>query len=134
MKYLLDTCTISDFVKGEKQTLARIKATSPAIIAISVISAMEIDYGLARNPNLAKKLEGIIKEFLANVTVLAFESGDAKAAAQIRSFLHNNGTPIGAYDLLISGVATNRELILVTANEKEFARVPNLAIQNWRNE
>ncbi|AHJ29088.1 hypothetical protein NSP_27600 [Nodularia spumigena CCY9414] len=35
MGYLLDTCVISDFVKGEENTLQRIKLISPAEIFVS---------------------------------------------------------------------------------------------------
>ena len=49
MKYLLDTCTVSDFVKGQPGVLARMKATAPNQIVVSSITRMEIDYGLALN-------------------------------------------------------------------------------------
>jgi len=32
MKYLLDTFTVSDFVKGQPNVLARVKATPPDLI------------------------------------------------------------------------------------------------------
>ena len=35
MKYLLDTCTVSDFVKGHPGMLARMKATSPTQIVVT---------------------------------------------------------------------------------------------------
>lgn len=44
MRYLLDTCTVSDFVKGQPGVLARIKATPPNLIAISTLTRMEIEY------------------------------------------------------------------------------------------
>jgi tRNA(fMet)-specific endonuclease VapC len=40
--------------------------------------------------------------------------------------------PIGAYDLLIGATAFSNQLSLVTANIKEFERIPNLYIENWR--
>lgn len=46
MRYLLDTCVISDFIKAEPGTQARLKQTSPADIAVSSITIMELDYGL----------------------------------------------------------------------------------------
>jgi len=39
MRYLLDTCVISDFIKGEAGTTARLKQIPPADIAISAITA-----------------------------------------------------------------------------------------------
>ena len=53
-------------------------------------------------------------------------------AASIRSTLNKKGTPIGSYDILIAGVAIQNELILVTANTKEFKRIPELIIEDWR--
>lgn len=41
------------------------------------------------------------------------------------------GTPIGAYDLLISTIALSRQLVVVTANTDEFQRVPGLLVENW---
>ena len=49
MKYLLDTCVISDFVKGVPNTLNQIKKTPPNELAVSSITVMEIQYGLLLN-------------------------------------------------------------------------------------
>jgi tRNA(fMet)-specific endonuclease VapC len=46
MGYLLDTCVVSDFVKGENNTLKRLKSSSPHEILISSITVMEVKYGL----------------------------------------------------------------------------------------
>ena len=56
MNYLLDTCTVSDFVKGQPNVLARIKATPPNQIAISVVTRMAIEFDLLLNPERARKL------------------------------------------------------------------------------
>ena len=39
----------------------------------------------------------------------------------------------GAFDVLIAGQARARELILVTRNVREFARVPGLKTENWQD-
>jgi tRNA(fMet)-specific endonuclease VapC len=38
MGYLLDTCVVSDFVKGEENTLKKLKSISPAEIFISSLT------------------------------------------------------------------------------------------------
>jgi tRNA(fMet)-specific endonuclease VapC len=43
------------------------------------------------------------------------------------------GTPIGAYDVLIGATALTHNHIIVTSNVREFQRVPNLKIENWRS-
>ncbi len=134
MKYLLDTCVISDFVRGEKNTLARLKSILPNNIAVSSITVMEIEYGLALNPSYAKKIRPVIHDFLESVSILDFNQHDAKAAAVIRATLKKQGTPIGSYDVLLAGCAINHDLIFVSANMMEFIRVKDLMLENWREQ
>ena len=132
MKYLLDTCVVSDFVKGDLQTLVSIKQLSPTDIAISCITLHEIQYGLALDPKRAAKISGIIHDFLAPIHILDFSQGDAKASAIIRAQLKQQGRPIGSYDILIAGTALYHKLILVTSNLKEFSRLDDIKLENWR--
>ncbi|WP_407280504.1 type II toxin-antitoxin system VapC family toxin [Aromatoleum evansii] len=132
MKYLLDTCTVSDFVKGETGVLATVKGTSPSLIAISVVTRMEIEYGLLLIPQRARKLAPILDAFLSAIAVLPFDDADAKAAAAIRATLHREGRPIDPYDCQIAGCGLARGLVVVTSNEAEFRRVSGLRIENWR--
>lgn len=55
----------------------------------------------------------------------------AESSAQIRSHREKQGAPIGANNLMIASIAVAHALILVTANTREFERVPNLHIENW---
>jgi tRNA(fMet)-specific endonuclease VapC len=87
MRYLLDTCVVSDFIKGEPGTQARLKQTPPTDIAVSVITMMELRYGLLINPQRAQKIESAIASFLSSVTVLSFSNAEAEQAAQIRAVL-----------------------------------------------
>lgn len=132
MRYLLDTCVISDFIKGEPGTQARLKQTPPTDIAVSVIMVMELRYGLLINPQRAQKVEPAISSFLASVTVLAFGNAEAEQAAQICTVLRPKGQPIGAYDVLIASTALQHKLLMITANQREFDRVPGLQTENWR--
>ena len=132
MKYLLDTCTVSDFVKGQQKVLARVKATPPNLIAVSALTRMEVDYGLALNAERAKKLAPMLDAFFATIVTLPFDEADAKAAAAIRAALKTQGQPIGAYDVLIAGTGLARGLVVVTSNAGEFKRVSGLQVENWR--
>jgi tRNA(fMet)-specific endonuclease VapC len=132
MKYLLDTCTVSDFVKGRPGVLARIKATPPNMIAVSTLTRMEVDYGLALNQERAKKLAPLLDAFFSVIATIPFEGADATAAAGIRSALKVKGQPIGAYDVLIAGTGLARGLIVVTSNTAEFQRISGLRLEDWR--
>lgn len=132
MKYLLDTCVLSDFARGDDVTLARVKATAPAEVVISSVTVMEVEFGLALNPGRARKLAPVLRAMMAAVTVAAYDSADAHATAALRAALQKRGRPIGAYDALIAGCALARGLVLVTSNEREFGRVSGLVVENWR--
>ena len=132
MHYLLDTCVISDFIKGEPNTQAQLRQIPPTEIAVSSITVMELHYGLQLNKQRAQKIEPLINQFLNSVTLLTFGIPEAEQAARIRAILKAQGQPIGAYDVLIAATALEHRLIMVTANEREFDRIPELEIQNWR--
>lgn len=130
--YLLDTCTLSDFVKGQAGVLARVKATAPQQIAVSSITRMEVDYGLALNAARARTLAPLLDAFFSSITTLPFEEQDARATASIRAALRIRDQPVGAYDALIAGTALARGLVVVTSNLGEFARISGLRVDNWR--
>lgn len=132
MRYLLDTCVISDFIKGGIDTTARFKQTPPMDIAISAITVMELRYGLALNPKRVQKVEPAIASILSSVTILPFGTVEAEQTAQIRAVLKSQGQPIGAYDVLIAATALQHGLIMVTANQRELTRIPGLQSENWR--
>jgi tRNA(fMet)-specific endonuclease VapC len=64
--------------------------------------------------------------------VLEFDREDARRAGEIRALLASRGSMIGPYDVLIAGQAVARDMILVTSNTNEFARVPDLRMEDWR--
>jgi tRNA(fMet)-specific endonuclease VapC len=132
VKYLLDTCVLSDFARGDAGSLVRIKATPPALIGISSVTVMEVEFGLALDPVRARKLAPVMHALLAAVEILPYGRQDAGATAALRAALQKSGRPIGAYDALIAGCALARGLILVTSNEREFRRVSGLRVENWR--
>lgn len=132
MKYLLDTCTVSDFVKGQPSVMTRIKETGPNLITVSALTRMEVAYGLALNAVRARKLAPVLEAFFSSITTLPFDEADAQAAAAIRAALKVKGQPIGAYDVLIAGMGLARGLVVVTSNVSEFKRVSGLQVEDWR--
>jgi tRNA(fMet)-specific endonuclease VapC len=63
--------------------------------------------------------------------VLAFEAPADAIYGELRTRLKRAGTPIGANDLLRAAHALALRHTLITSNEREFARVPDLAVENW---
>ncbi len=103
-----------------------------AALAMSVVAYYELMYGAAASERRAENEEKIAL-FLASggIALLFFEEEDAREAASIRAHLKRSGTPIGPYDVLIAAQARRRGATLVTANAREFERVPGLMVTDW---
>jgi tRNA(fMet)-specific endonuclease VapC len=100
-------------------------------IGLSAIALFELRYGHARSDRRIES-DSLLAEFLApGIAVLPFDAEDAAHAGDIRAYLESRGTPIGHYDYLIAAQARRRGATLVTANGREFARVPGLLVADW---
>lgn len=100
-------------------------------IGLPAIALFELRYGHARSERPAES-DRLLVEFLApGIAILPFEAEDAAHAGDIRAHLESLGTPIGPYDCLIAAQARRRGATLVTANRREFARVPGLMVMDW---
>ena len=75
-----------------------------------------------------------MQSFLVNYSIILFTENDSLAFGKIRAKLESNGTPIGAYDMMIASQSIARNLIVITHNTKEFNRVPGIVIENWTEE
>lgn len=130
MALLLDTNIISYLARDPKGSVARRVAThAPADLLTSVIVVGEIAYGFQRQPS--PKLESQVGEVLRGIQIIDIDQATATIYGSIRAELQRLGTPIGANDLWIAAHALALSASLVTANEREFTRVPGLRIENW---
>jgi tRNA(fMet)-specific endonuclease VapC len=99
--------------------------------AVSSVVLFELRYGAAKSAQPVRNSRRI-DDFLAGpIEVLPFESAHADEAGDIRAALERVGTPIGPYDVLVAAQARGRDALLVTANGREFARVPRLKFEDW---
>jgi tRNA(fMet)-specific endonuclease VapC len=128
--YLLDTNILSDLIKNPTgKIFAKIQSIGEDKICTSVIVAYELRFG-AEKSNSSRLTERIAL-ILDNINVLSLDSSTDNYYAKVRTYLESQGTPIGANDLIIAVHAISLDLILVTANVREFSRIPNLKIENW---
>lgn len=134
MSYLLDTNVCIALINGTSEKIRRRfmqairRAPSPAI---SSIAAHELWYGVAKSGRTVENANRLNAFLDRAVTVLDFSDHDAHAAGEIRADLERRGKRIGEYDTLIAGQAFARNLILVTANTREFGRVKGLVVEDW---
>lgn len=100
-------------------------------LALSTIVIFELRYGVARSVHRDRNAERLDRFLTLDLAILPFEGEDAAVAGAIRADLDAKGTPIGHYDLLIAAQARRHGAMLVTANRREFLRVPGLTIEDW---
>jgi tRNA(fMet)-specific endonuclease VapC len=100
-------------------------------VAASSIVLFELWFGSAKSVRREGNARKIVELVASPIDVLNFDEDDAREAGDIRADLRRKGTPIGPYDILIAAQARRRDALLVTANVREFARVPRLRTEDW---
>lgn len=131
IRYLLDTNAVIAILKAPQGAVSQhLRRHNPQDIAVSSLVMHELFYGAFHSRQVQKNL-AIVDSL--QFEALDFDQEDARHAGEIRAQLAQQGTPIGAYDVLIAGQARARDLILVTRNVREFKHVPDLAIEDWES-
>jgi tRNA(fMet)-specific endonuclease VapC len=134
VSYLLDTNVCIALINGTSdkvRTRFMQAARSKVALTTSSIVVHELWYGVFKS-QLVTQNERALAVFLSReVAILEISSQDAQAAGAIRVDLERRGKRIGEYDTLIAGQAYARNLVLVTANTSEFARVKGLVVEDW---
>ena len=129
--YLLDTCTLSDYLRRNRHVVKNLHRQKSTRLAVSVITQYEIQYGLLNKPSLIPKYKSQLNELYNKVNVLAVDEMTAFCAARIKKELKQQGTPIGEPDIFIAATALVHDLTVVTNNTKHFSRIKELRLKNW---
>lgn len=128
--FMLDTSTVSHLIRAPQGTIRdRIAEVGEDTVCLSIVVAAELRFGAARRKS--KRLEQQIEAILAALPILPLEAPVDVHYAQIRTELETAGRPIGPNDLIIAAHARALGLTLVTHNAAEFARVPDLDVEDW---
>ena len=131
MKLLLDTNICIYIIKQKPpKVLPRFNKYHVGEIGISSITVAELQFGVQKS-KFPEKNQQALAQFLLPLTIVDFDVAAATIYGKIRAELEKQGTPIGSLDTLIAAHALSLQVALVTNNEKEFKRVPNLKLENW---
>ncbi len=126
--FLLDTNVCIDFIDARNEvTRRRIVGSLPRGLSVSSITAAELLVGARRSEDPKGDKEKV-RQFLAIVPVHDFGMEAAQAYATI---IERLGMHRRSFDRLIAAHALALGLTLVTNNEKHFADVPGLMVENW---
>lgn len=128
--YLLDSNILIYWFKGLGNVARNIERHPAHTIKIPTPALFELEYGTAKSAKPQQqrlKIDQVMRCF----EIMPLDYASAKQAGLLRGSLEGQAATIGPYDLLIAGIAIANQFIVVTRNQREFARVPNLKVENW---
>lgn len=130
-EFLLDTDTISYYLKGVSKIKDRIDQTfaERGYFNMSIMTYYEVMNGLLFK-DAKRQLESFGK-FAGLCRILPLTIEIAELAAVAYADLRKKNQIIGHSDVLIGATALHYDLIVVTNNQAHFQRIPNLELDNW---
>lgn len=127
---MLDTNIISDIAHNPTGGAAkRLAEVDPDDVVTSVVVAAEIWFGVEKNPSFRSRAR--TESFMQTIRVLELRPEVARVYGRVRAGASASGQPIGPNDLFIAADALALDATLVTANVREFSRVPGLKLEDW---
>ncbi|MUL36945.1 type II toxin-antitoxin system tRNA(fMet)-specific endonuclease VapC [Gloeocapsopsis dulcis] len=132
MTYLLDTNTCIGYISRRSLPIFhRLTSLAPTEVILCDVVKLELYYGAYKSSRRERNLE-LLQDFFNEFASLPFDGHAANVCGQIRAKLAAMGTPIGPYDLQIAAIALTNNLTLVTHNTREFSRVSDLKLEDWK--
>ena len=134
--WILDTDHISLYQRGDLNVINRLSAANPENLAVTVISLEEQMYGRLSEIKRATSAISLINayarleitlDYFKSVQVLPF---DQNAHTSFEGLIRQK-LRVGTQDLRIAAIALSVNGIVVTRNQKDFGKVPNLQVENW---
>lgn len=131
LRYLLDTNILIYFANRRSDAVAaRFARLRPGEVAMSCVTYGELRYGAEKSVRRADAL-ATLERLAERIAVLPLDATASAEYGRIRKELEEAGKPLGNNDTWIAAHALAEKLVLVTNNEREFARVSGLKRENW---
>ena len=139
MRYLLDTCVLSEMIKSAPDThvIQWFQARKPHELFISSMTWGELQRGVARLPpskrrsDLTLWLEQLEAGF--EDRVLAFDQQAAEVWARMTVMAEAQGKSMAAFDSIIAATARAYDCKLVTRNVRDFAHADVDVLNPWQD-
>ena len=137
MKYLLDTCAISEITKTQANSgvIEWLKSTNSEDLYLSVINIGEIKKGINKLPASKKKqdllfwLETLLEDYQSRI--LTVDLSVMENWSLLVTNAEKKGQPIASMDSIIAAIAYTHHLTLVTRNERDFYACNIPMINPW---
>ncbi len=138
MTVLLDTNVVSELMRTAPDPGVAVWAAGHSLedLFFSAVGEAELRYGAAilptgrRRENLVSDIERMLDEAFEN-RVLPFDSGAARAYADIAAMRRSAGRPVGTADCQIAAIARTRHMALATRNVRDFEDIDVEIVDPW---
>jgi tRNA(fMet)-specific endonuclease VapC len=129
--YLLDTDIAVELLRGRSvDVAARLASESRQTVFLSTVTVAELIFGALRSRDSVRSI-ALCRRFCDAFQIVELDRAAAEQSGLIRADLEGRGERIGAYDVLIAGIAVAHDYVLATHNVREFRRVTGLQIEDW---
>lgn len=133
MAVLIDTSIFIESERGRLDLHACVRDREDDEAFVSVVTATELLHGVHRatRPDHRAVRSAFVEGVLERFALLDIDLATARAHARIWADLASTGTLIGPNDMWLAATCVAHGLTMVTANSREFERVPGLQVENW---
>jgi len=132
---LIDASILIEYERGRLSLERYLAHRQQEAFFLSVVTASELLHGVRRavQPEVRTRRSAFVEALLERFPLLPVDLATARAHAQVWAELAAAGTLIGAHDLWLAATCVAHGLTMVTANVREFSRVPGLTVEVWGN-
>ncbi len=133
MGYVIDTTLLIAAERGYVDIKTNVKKHFNSPCFLSVIGVSELLHGVRRadDPAIRAHRSAFVEEILQKLPILPIDVATARIHAQLWADLAAKGVMIGAHDAWIAASCLAHGHTVITANIREFDRVPGLSVENW---
>jgi len=139
MRYLLDTCVLSEMIKSvpEANVIQWFQSRKPHELFISTMTWGELKRGVARLPQSMRRSELTLwlEQLEAGFEdrILAFDQQASEVWAQMTVPPEAQGKSMAAFDSIIAATARAYDCKLVTRNVRDFAHADIDVHDPWQD-
>ncbi len=137
MKYLIDTCVISELrkLKPNDSVVKFLESIDESGIYISSMTLGEVHRGIQKLPQSKKRTEllqwvGSIEQKFED-KILSFNKDVSILWGQLTAQLEKKGHPMSAFDSIICATSMYNNCCLITRNVKDFEKSGIEIINPW---
>ena len=133
MAVLSDASVLIEAERGRLALEPHVAQRQEEEFFLSVITASELLHGVHRalQPEVRTKRAAFVEAILERFPLLPVDLATARIHAQVWAELAAVGMMIGPHDLWLAATCIAHGLTIVTANVREFTRVPGLRVEVW---